>query len=53
MNGNCGPNPAASGMNLHQMGAFDKWFEGTGYQNGVFYDNEAETCPGWPWPEDA
>ena len=53
MNGNCGPNPAASGMNLHQMGAFDKWFEGTGYQDGQFYDNEAENCPGWPWPESA
>lgn len=35
------------------MGAFDRWFEGTGYQNGVFYDNEAEGCPGWPWPEGA
>ena len=34
------------------------WFlvnlsEGTGYQNGVFYDNEAENCPGWPWPENS
>jgi arylsulfatase A-like enzyme len=52
MNNNCGPNPAASGMNLHQMGAFDRWFEGVGYQNLVFYDNEAAGCPGWPWPED-
>ena len=51
MNNNCGYNPAASGMNLHQMGAFDKWFEGTGYQNSRFYDNEAAGCPGWPWPE--
>jgi hypothetical protein len=36
------------GLNLHQMGAFDKWFEGTSYQNGVFFDNEADGCE-WPW----
>jgi len=33
------------------MGSFDKWFEGTSYVNGRFYDNEAANCPGWPWPE--
>jgi hypothetical protein len=21
------------------------------YQDGTFYDNEAASCPGWPWPE--
>ena len=51
MNDDCGANPQAGGLNLHHMGAFDKWFEGTDYQNGEFYDNEAENCPGWPWPE--
>ena len=51
MNGNCAANSQASGLNLHQMGAFDKWFEGTTYVNGKFYDNEAHSCPGWPWPE--
>ena len=53
MNELCGPNPFASiggQKNLHQMGAFDRWFEGNGYQNGVFYDNEAPGCK-WPWPE--
>ena len=30
------------------MGAFDRWFEGIIYQDGVFYDNEAKDCPGWP-----
>lgn len=34
MNGGC-KNPTA--MN----GAFDRWFEGTDYQNGTFYDNES------------
>ena len=52
MNLNCGLNTYANGSNLHTMGAFDRWFEGTGYQNGVFYDNEAESCGEWPWPED-
>ena len=32
MNNNCGSNAAASGMNMHEMGVFDRWFEGTGYQ---------------------
>ena len=51
MNGGCGANSQASGLNLHEMGAFDKWFEGTTYVNGNFYDNHAHSCPGWPWPE--
>lgn len=53
MNLNCGRNKYANGSNLHTMGAFDRWFEGTGYQNGEFYDNKAESCGGWPWPEDS
>jgi len=53
MNGECGVNTEAGfntkpDMDLHQMGAFDVWFEGTGYQNGKFYDNRAEGCK-WPW----
>ena len=24
-------------MNMHEMGVFDKWFEGIGYHNSVFY----------------
>eukprot|EP00041_Stephanoeca_diplocostata_P020019 m.439189 g.439189 ORF g.439189 m.439189 type:complete len:310 (+) comp21448_c0_seq8:671-1600(+) len=34
MNGGCKDPPA-----MH--GAFERWFEGTGYQNGVFYDNDS------------
>lgn len=34
MNGGC-KNPAA----MH--GAFDRWFEGTSYQGGTYYDNES------------
>lgn len=33
---------------MHEMGVFDKWFEGIGYHNSVFYDNEAPNCR-WPW----
>ena len=29
-------------------GAFDRWFEGCNYQNGRFYDNNAQGCE-WPW----
>lgn len=34
MNGGCKNPPAMAG-------AFDRWFEGTTYQNGVFFDNES------------
>ena len=50
MNNDCGANAQARGLNLHQMGAFDRWFEGITYENGIFYDNEAEGCV-WPWLE--
>ena len=54
MNGDCGDNKQASiggvQKNLHRRGAFDRWFEGTPYQDGSFYDNEAPGCE-WPWPE--
>ena len=48
MNGNCGKNQYAGDVNFHQLGAFDAWFEGTGYVDGTFYDNSAPGCDDWP-----
>ena len=32
-------------------GTFDRFFEGTGYQNSGFYDSEKEGCE-YPWPKE-
>ena len=31
-------------MNLHTLGAFDRWFEHAGFVNGTFFDSEAAGC---------
>ena len=44
MNGNCGVNEYSNGVNLHTLGAFDRWFEHAGFVNGTFFDSEASGC---------
>ena len=34
-----------------RRGTFDRFFEGTGYQNSGFYDSEKEGCE-YPWPKE-
>eukprot|EP01060_Flectonema_neradi_P040803 TRINITY_DN9425_c0_g1_i1.p1 TRINITY_DN9425_c0_g1~~TRINITY_DN9425_c0_g1_i1.p1 ORF type:complete len:579 (+),score=79.25 TRINITY_DN9425_c0_g1_i1:25-1737(+) len=52
MNGGCQNHDNKYNTNrtadLHLMGAFDRWFEGIGYENTTFFDNEATDCR-WPW----
>ena len=53
MNYGCGVNTEGGfntrpELDLHLMGAFDRWFEGTTYYNGTFFDNRAANCS-WPW----
>ena len=35
--GDCGVNTYSSGVNLHTLGAFDRWFEHAGFVNGTFF----------------
>ena len=44
MNDGCGEQAQSDGRNLHNMGAFDRWFEGTGYQDSHFWDNAHAGC---------
>jgi arylsulfatase A-like enzyme len=50
MNGGCGSDGSGGkgGKDLHMMGAFDRWFEATGYTDSTFFDTEADGCA-WPW----
>merc|ERR1719445_514954 len=51
MNGGCGKNEHAYGLDLHNMGAFDRWFEGTGFTKTTFFDNEASSNCTYPYDE--
>eukprot|EP01064_Diplonema_japonicum_P029219 TRINITY_DN4663_c0_g3_i2.p1 TRINITY_DN4663_c0_g3~~TRINITY_DN4663_c0_g3_i2.p1 ORF type:complete len:589 (+),score=70.13 TRINITY_DN4663_c0_g3_i2:70-1767(+) len=56
MNGGCGVNLEGGyntkpESNPHLDGVFDRWFEGVGYINASFYDNEADGCD-WPWTKE-
>lgn len=51
MNGNCGANSQAYGLDMHQMGAFDRWFEHAGFVNGTFFDNEASPKCVYPYDD--
>jgi len=44
MNGDCAVNTFSSGLNLHTIGAFDRWFEHAGFVNGTFFDSEKPGC---------
>merc|ERR1712038_502380 len=38
-------------MDLHNMGAFDRWFEHAGFVNGTFFDNEASPKCKFPYDQ--